>query len=328
MLKSKANTESKTSVWIDLNNCPIPDGYDAGQVRQRIESALHTIGDSGPLTINVLGTLENTPVDVLRALSSTGIVVHYIPRGTKTGGGCGKIVSVMLDWTVSNKPPAKIMFITDSLNVYYRSRTFSYLDEIGYEMLVVYGDTPKPHPALPSSLIWQWQSSSTVWQWQTLLEADPSRVHPTEGMDSGETITSLDDHKCPERDPGESDAFICRLCFDYTCLKYFKCQSLDDFTTHLDGEEHKLRYFYLHRIVHDEEEEDSLAGDDSSSLPVRDSSPHPVRDSSSHLKKSKKKSKHGVNSFHLMKAVTTMVMKNQLKQRKLKKKKKKTKKLE
>lgn len=79
MLKNKEPL--KSSVWIDLNICPIPDGYDAAKVRPCIESALETIGCSGPLTINVFGTLEGTSDDVLRALSSTGVVVQYTPPG-------------------------------------------------------------------------------------------------------------------------------------------------------------------------------------------------------------------------------------------------------
>ncbi|CAL9213404.1 unnamed protein product [Arabidopsis halleri] len=225
MLNEVATPPLKSSVWIDLNICPIPDGYDAAKVRPCIESALETIGCSGPPTINVFGTLEGTSDDVLRALSSTGVVVQYTPPGVGTPSS-QRILAPLLRWQRDNPPPAKIVFISDSRSVYFASRLFSYLQELGFHILVVYGDTPKPPPGLVTCASWQWLS---------LLDGVYSSLSP------GET----------RKQPLLQDkpaSFVCRLCCDFTSFQYFECQSLEDLTTHFNSEEHKLRYFQHYHI--------------------------------------------------------------------------------
>lgn len=84
---------SPTGVWWNMNRCPIPDGYNACQVGPRIDMVLKSLGYSGPLTITAVGDLEDIPVEVLRALSSTGIIIRDIPR---------KIFFLSLSFIVSN----------------------------------------------------------------------------------------------------------------------------------------------------------------------------------------------------------------------------------
>uniref|UniRef100_M4FBY9 NYN domain-containing protein n=1 Tax=Brassica campestris TaxID=3711 RepID=M4FBY9_BRACM len=75
---SVAHTRSaKIQVLWDMFDYPIPEGYDARQVRPSIEAAFKELGYSGPVSITAYGYLKHTP---LQALSSTGVdVVHTVP---------------------------------------------------------------------------------------------------------------------------------------------------------------------------------------------------------------------------------------------------------
>ncbi|CAH8279325.1 unnamed protein product [Arabidopsis lyrata] len=101
---------SPTGVWWNMNRCPIPDGYNACQVGPRIDMVLKSLGYSGPLTITAVGDLEDIPVDVLRALSSTGILIRDIPHPSS-------VLLEMLDWQDVNQPPATVMLISDDLDL-------------------------------------------------------------------------------------------------------------------------------------------------------------------------------------------------------------------
>ncbi|XP_013624438.1 PREDICTED: uncharacterized protein LOC106330533 [Brassica oleracea var. oleracea] len=68
---------AKIQVLWDMFDCPIPEGYDARQVRPSIEAAFKDLGYSGPVSITAYGYHKHTP---LQALSSTGVdVVHTVP---------------------------------------------------------------------------------------------------------------------------------------------------------------------------------------------------------------------------------------------------------
>ncbi|CAF1707528.1 unnamed protein product [Brassica napus] len=72
---------AKIQVLWDMFDCPIPEGYDARQVRPSIEAAFKDLGYSGPVSITAYGYHKHTP---LQALSSTGVdVVHTVPGLTK-----------------------------------------------------------------------------------------------------------------------------------------------------------------------------------------------------------------------------------------------------
>lgn len=63
-----------------MNDCPIPVGYDARQVRPSIEGAFKNLGYSGPVSITAYGDQTRTPDHLLQGLSSTGVsVTHTIP---------------------------------------------------------------------------------------------------------------------------------------------------------------------------------------------------------------------------------------------------------
>ncbi|CAA7028303.1 unnamed protein product [Microthlaspi erraticum] len=96
-------------VWWDMDDCPIPEGYDARQVRASIEAAFKKLGYSGPVSITAYGDHKQTPDDHLRGLSSTGVALaQTIPEVTYKRMG-----SDMREWRDQNPPPATMMLISD-----------------------------------------------------------------------------------------------------------------------------------------------------------------------------------------------------------------------
>lgn len=75
--ESKEDAEAKTSVWWDMDHFPVPSGCDAGRIRECIERRLGKLGYGGPVTISACGDLRKTEENVLRALSSTGIILNH-----------------------------------------------------------------------------------------------------------------------------------------------------------------------------------------------------------------------------------------------------------
>ena len=60
-----------------MDQCPIPEEYDARLVRPSIEAAFKEIGYSGPVSITAYADHKETPNHVLLALSSTGVDVAH-----------------------------------------------------------------------------------------------------------------------------------------------------------------------------------------------------------------------------------------------------------
>ena len=72
---------AKTSVWWDIENCPVPKGWDAHSIAQKLNSALVNLNYRGPLTISAYGNTELIPKPVQQALSSAGISLNHVPSG-------------------------------------------------------------------------------------------------------------------------------------------------------------------------------------------------------------------------------------------------------
>ncbi|VVB17583.1 unnamed protein product [Arabis nemorensis] len=72
---------ARTSVWWDIENCPVPKGWDAHGIAQNISSALMKMNYSGPLSISSYGNTNLIPNFVQQALSSTGIALNHVPSG-------------------------------------------------------------------------------------------------------------------------------------------------------------------------------------------------------------------------------------------------------
>ncbi|CAN8289342.1 unnamed protein product [Cochlearia groenlandica] len=72
---------TKIGVWWDINNCPVPYGFDPRRVRSSIEGELKKLGYSGPVSITAYGDQTQTPRNLLGGRSSTIVSVAHSLKG-------------------------------------------------------------------------------------------------------------------------------------------------------------------------------------------------------------------------------------------------------
>jgi len=73
---------AKTSVWWDIENCPVSKGCDPNAIAQNISSALVKMNYCGPVSISAYCDTHRIPASIQHALSSTGIALYHVPAGT------------------------------------------------------------------------------------------------------------------------------------------------------------------------------------------------------------------------------------------------------
>ncbi|KAG7571899.1 NYN domain limkain-b1-type [Arabidopsis suecica] len=126
-----------TTVWWDINGCPVPDDYDVGKVGPCIKLALAKLGIDGPITINAMGDLKEIPDQVLKSLTSSGICVAYFPFNIVLYTG------LLMDY---NLPPDTQVFIMDYHNLLKLSAVVFSLKERGYNIVLVCPEEPAKEP--------------------------------------------------------------------------------------------------------------------------------------------------------------------------------------
>ncbi|CAH8266397.1 unnamed protein product [Arabidopsis lyrata] len=144
--------KSKTTVWWDIERCPLPHVYDASLVGPCIDRALQYLGYLGPISITAIGNLKHTPDHVLRALSSSGILVKHVPNGTSS------IFAQLFAWELQSRPPATFMLISDSPVRFDLYHSLESLQEQGYNILVTTLENVVVNPGADSS-----QYKGVVW---------------------------------------------------------------------------------------------------------------------------------------------------------------------
>uniref|UniRef100_A0A0D3DEY3 NYN domain-containing protein n=1 Tax=Brassica oleracea var. oleracea TaxID=109376 RepID=A0A0D3DEY3_BRAOL len=103
---------AKIHVLWDMNDCPIPEGYDACCVRPSIERAFKELGYTGPVSITAFADQKQTPDHHLLALSSTGVVFAHtlFPWDLHS-----RMITDCEEWIEDNPAPATVMIISDEL---------------------------------------------------------------------------------------------------------------------------------------------------------------------------------------------------------------------
>ncbi|KAL0801239.1 hypothetical protein Bca101_056415 [Brassica carinata] len=141
---------AKIQVWWDLFDCPIPEGYDARQVRPSIEAAVKELGYSGPVSIAAYGDHKHTP---LQTLSSTGVdIAHTMSHTRECIAICWNgIVIILL------KQLAIIMLISDNVEI-MACGLVELLQENNYNFFLAYSFKPYKMSYLLTSAEWLWES--------------------------------------------------------------------------------------------------------------------------------------------------------------------------
>ncbi|CAH8251255.1 unnamed protein product [Arabidopsis lyrata] len=143
---SSQAAEAPTVVYWDIDRCPVPCGFDAGQVGPCIVRFLRNLGYSGPLIITAVGILTDVPEDVLRKVSSTGIFLHH-------GAYSYRDMNMVL-YGVTNhvELPANVMVISTPPSY---TDTLSLLDEWGFNVIYPFS---YDFPQEPSSINSLWSN--------------------------------------------------------------------------------------------------------------------------------------------------------------------------
>ncbi|KAL1215088.1 hypothetical protein V5N11_007666 [Cardamine amara subsp. amara] len=251
-------TRAKTSVWWDIENCPVPKGSDAHGITQTLSLALMKMNYNGPLSISSYGNTNLIPNSVQQALSSTGVSLNHVPSGRKDASD-KKILVDMFLWVMDNPAPANLMLITgdgDFSDALHRLRMRR------YNILLA-------HPQQVSAALVA--SANTTWLWSDFFagafprlldnahmpsdcEVVSEQVLPRKPMDSGSGSSRAEGNKlkgiyvpkvsnqlmqqetrgkklqknCTKT--GES-VWFCKVC-------NVACKSFEIFTAHLSGKEH------------------------------------------------------------------------------------------
>ncbi|CAN7081166.1 unnamed protein product [Brassica oleracea var. botrytis] len=202
---------AKIHVLWDMNDCPIPEGYDARRVRPSIERAFKEIGYSGPVSITAFADQKQTPVHHLLALSSTGVdFSHTLPWVHYS-----RMITDFEKWTKNNPAPASIMIISDEVaSSKYRSTLICRkLQKSNYNCFLAYSVRPFEMPVLVTSAEWLWDNLLAV------SETKRNILHKCSESESERVVAA------------STGMFCCTLCL---C----DCKSLDDFNKHLSSKDH------------------------------------------------------------------------------------------
>ncbi|CAG7883858.1 unnamed protein product [Brassica rapa] len=113
---------AKMHVLWDMNDSPIPEGYDACRVRPSIERAFKELGYTGVLHSRMITNFE--------------------------------------EWAEDNPAPATVMIISDRLG--WRMSQSSLLQKSNYNCLLAYSVRPFVKPTLLTSAEWLWESLLAV----------------------------------------------------------------------------------------------------------------------------------------------------------------------
>lgn len=150
----------KTSVWWDLENCPVPNGVDPHAIAQNISSALSKHDYRGPVAISAFGDTHCLPANIQHALSSTGIALNHVPAGIKDASD-KKILVDMLFWAVDNSAPANYLLISGDRDF---ANALHQLSMRRYNILLA-------HPTLniPPSLS---GAATIIWLWTNLARGE------------------------------------------------------------------------------------------------------------------------------------------------------------
>ncbi|CDY69567.1 BnaC07g49870D [Brassica napus] len=178
---------AKTSVWWDIENCPVPKGWDAHSIAQKLNSALVNLNYRGPLTITAYGNTELIPKHIQQALSSAGISLNHVPSGKKDASD-KKILVDMFLWVLENPAPANLMLISGDGDFSY---ALNRLRMLRYNILLA-------HPLQASPFLVA--SARTSWMWRSLIATGchssrsfgSEHALSTQAMDSGCVFNKAD----------------------------------------------------------------------------------------------------------------------------------------
>ncbi|KAF3586361.1 hypothetical protein F2Q69_00030063 [Brassica cretica] len=150
MSGNDAAETAKIEVWWDMNDCPIPEGYDASRVRPSIERAFNYFG---PVSITAYGDQKQTPCHVLRGLSSAGVAVAH----TRSDSTRSVMYRDMVEWRGQNPPPGIILIISDQVEGDFSWDLARLQQRTRYHLFLAYSSNPCNDIFLLRYANWRWE---------------------------------------------------------------------------------------------------------------------------------------------------------------------------
>ncbi|XP_056864938.1 uncharacterized protein LOC108855055 [Raphanus sativus] len=198
---------AKIHVLWDMDDCPIPEGYDARLVRPSLERAFKELGYSGPVSITAFADHKDIPDHQLLALSSSGVEFAHTPPWVHYN----RMITEFEEWTEDNPAPATIMIISDYVASSESTSALIciQLQKSNYNCFLAYSARPFELPVL---------LTSAEWLWESLLAVSKTNRHILQKCSGSERVV-------------ESGMLSCLLCI-------FDCETLDEFKEHLSSKEH------------------------------------------------------------------------------------------
>ncbi|XP_013597159.1 PREDICTED: uncharacterized protein LOC106305328 isoform X1 [Brassica oleracea var. oleracea] len=221
---------AKTSVWWDIENCPVPKGWDAHSIAQKLNSALVNLNYRGPLTITAYGNTELIPKPVQQALSSAGISLNHVPSGKKDASD-KKILVDMFLWVLENPAPANLMLISGDGDFSY---ALNRLRMLRYNILLAHPLQASPFLVASARTSWMWRSLIATGSHSSRSCCSFGSEHAlsTQAMDSGCVFNNADKLKgiYVQKAPSQQETRRKKLQKELRVCNV-ACKSTDIFTT-------------------------------------------------------------------------------------------------
>lgn len=178
----------KTSVWWDLENCPVPSGVNPHAIAQNISTTLSKHDYKGPISISAFGDTHSLPANVQHALSSTGIALNHVPAGIKDASD-KRILVDMLFWAVDNSAPANYLLISGDRDF---ANALHQLSMRRYNILLAHPTLNIP-PSLSgaATIIWLWTSLAMGKEVMPIIKDNKQLDRKSDSLEMKSTMSKL-----------------------------------------------------------------------------------------------------------------------------------------
>ncbi|EYU34699.1 hypothetical protein MIMGU_mgv1a021072mg [Erythranthe guttata] len=188
-----------TSVWWDIENCPVPKGFDDyASIFGNIKTALRRANYFGEVSISGFGNLKKVKSEICETLGRSGIKMNHIfSRADKT------IMLEMLLWALEHDPPANILLISEDIDF---ATTLNRLSSKMYNIMVAHQnqDQRVQFKTLLSSAI-------CIWSFRDLIEGGSSSLRNYGQVNSVPSVSAFSTRKLVFQDKEANSSTLIRL---------------------------------------------------------------------------------------------------------------------
>ncbi|KAL8038667.1 hypothetical protein ABFX02_11G122800 [Erythranthe guttata] len=188
-----------TSVWWDIENCPVPKGFDDyASIFGNIKTALRRANYFGEVSISGFGNLKKVKSEICETLGRSGIKMNHIfSRADKT------IMLEMLLWALEHDPPANILLISEDIDF---ATTLNRLSSKMYNIMVAHQnqDQRVQFQTLLSSAI-------CIWSFRDLIEGGSSSLRNYGRVNSVPSVSAFSTIKLFFQDKEANSNTLIRL---------------------------------------------------------------------------------------------------------------------